>query len=300
MTKDNVLYLIQDDAATGTDKFNEYLVIGGVPTLIGDTTTNLSNYVTKSQLEEHESSAITTFATKAELTSHASEAANTYATKAALESHETAAEAKYATKEELEGGLADKVNATDLDNYYTKEAIDNKGYAVASEVITSLGTKVDKGSISHTSESVAEGVTVEGTELKIVVDAYTKAETLDKIQEKITEINGGESAGEVLSQLNSYIETNNTRVGNIEAKDASQDQAITNAVTLITELENGKVATNTEDINTIKGRLTTLETSNGDHETRISTAEGKLTALDTATKNNSASIGEIEGQIVLL
>jgi hypothetical protein len=300
MTKDNVLYLIQDETATGTDKFNEYLVIGGIPTLIGDTTTNLSNYVTKSQLEEHESSAIATFATKAELISHASEAANTYATKTALENHETAAEAKYATKEELEDGLADKANTTDFDNYYTKEEIDNKGYAVASEVIASLSTKVDKGSISHTSESVAEGVTVEGTELKIVVDAYTKAETLDKIQEKITEINGGESAGEVLSQLNSYIETNNTRVGNIEAKDASQDQAIANTVTLITELENGKVATNTGDINAIKGRLTTLETTKGDHETRISAVEGKATALDTATKNNSASIGEIEGQIVLL
>lgn len=51
-----------------------------------------------------------------------------------------------------------------------------------------------------------------------IADAYTKAETLDKIAEKITEINGGESAGEVLGQLNSYKETNEARVDTIEEK----------------------------------------------------------------------------------
>lgn len=51
-----------------------------------------------------------------------------------------------------------------------------------------------------------------------ITDAYTKEETLDKIAEKITEINGGESAGEVLSQLNSYKETNNDRINTIEGK----------------------------------------------------------------------------------
>ena len=51
-----------------------------------------------------------------------------------------------------------------------------------------------------------------------ITDTYTKTETLDKIAEKITEINGGESAGEVLGLLNSYKETNNERVDTIESK----------------------------------------------------------------------------------
>lgn len=51
-----------------------------------------------------------------------------------------------------------------------------------------------------------------------ITDAYTKEETLDKIAEKITEINGGETAGEVLSQLNSYKEINDTRVETVETK----------------------------------------------------------------------------------
>jgi hypothetical protein len=51
-----------------------------------------------------------------------------------------------------------------------------------------------------------------------ITDAYTKEETLDRIAEKITEINGGETAGEVLSQLNSYKEINDTRVETVETK----------------------------------------------------------------------------------
>ena len=54
-----------------------------------------------------------------------------------------------------------------------------------------------------------------------ITDAYTKEETLDKIAEKITEVNGGESAGEVLGQLNSYKETNDARVGTIEGQIAA-------------------------------------------------------------------------------
>lgn len=45
-----VLYLIKDESAVGEDKYNEYIVVDGQPTLIGDTTTNLSDYYTKSEV----------------------------------------------------------------------------------------------------------------------------------------------------------------------------------------------------------------------------------------------------------
>lgn len=45
-----VLYLIKDENAVGEDKYNEYIVVDGQPTLIGDTTTNLSDYYTKSEV----------------------------------------------------------------------------------------------------------------------------------------------------------------------------------------------------------------------------------------------------------
>jgi effector-binding domain-containing protein len=58
-----------------------------------------------------------------------------------------------------------------------------------------------------------------------ILDAYTKEETLNKITEKIAEVNGGESAGEVLGQLNSYKETNNARVDTIEGKLTTIEEA---------------------------------------------------------------------------
>ena len=45
-------------------EYNEYLVIGNVPILIGDTTTNLTNYVTLAELEEHAAAAKALYATK--------------------------------------------------------------------------------------------------------------------------------------------------------------------------------------------------------------------------------------------
>ena len=130
---------------------------------------------------------------------------------------------KVYTKDEANALLDDKANAADV---YTKDEADDllDAKANADAVYTKdeadalLAKKIESGSIAHSTETVAEGVTVEGTKLNIVVDAYTKEETLTKIAEKITEINGGESAGEVLSQLNSYKETNNAAVGAINEK----------------------------------------------------------------------------------
>ena len=232
--------------------------------------------------------------------------------------------AQYAVKSEVE---------TTLEGYYTKEEVEGKGYAVATEVAETYATKVEleplaksedvnaelakkieTATIGHTTETQGEEVKVNGTELKIFVDAYTKEETLTKIQEKITEINGGESAGEVLSQLNSYKETNDARVGAIETKNGEQDTAIAeakaqadkgvedaaNVADELAKLISGTVATNTSDISAIKGRLTPLETAKGDHEARIASVEGKVTALEGIDTNITEKIGILEGNVVTL
>lgn len=46
MTDPTVLYLVKDDTVEGADKYNEYILVDGVATLIGDTTTNLDDYAT--------------------------------------------------------------------------------------------------------------------------------------------------------------------------------------------------------------------------------------------------------------
>lgn len=48
----NILYLIKDDAAVGNDIYKEYIYIESLgPTLIGDTSTNLADYVTLEDLD---------------------------------------------------------------------------------------------------------------------------------------------------------------------------------------------------------------------------------------------------------
>lgn len=50
--KENVIYLILDPTSTGGDKYEEWLKIGGTLTKIGDTSTELSNYYTKQQVDD--------------------------------------------------------------------------------------------------------------------------------------------------------------------------------------------------------------------------------------------------------
>ncbi len=78
-------------------------------------------------------------------------------------------------------------------------------YAVKSEVEEALAGKVDNATLDS---------------------YYTKGQTETKISKMISDINGGESAGEVLSQLNSYKTLNDERVAAVEAKDTEQDAAI--------------------------------------------------------------------------
>lgn len=78
-------------------------------------------------------------------------------------------------------------------------------YAIKSEIETALSGKVDNS---------------------VLDNYYTKGQTETKISEMISDINGGESAGEVLSQLNSYKTLNDERVAAVEAKNVEQDTAI--------------------------------------------------------------------------
>ena len=50
--KENVIYLIKDDTVTGSDQYQEYIKIQGVLTLIGDTSTDLQDYATKTYVAD--------------------------------------------------------------------------------------------------------------------------------------------------------------------------------------------------------------------------------------------------------
>ena len=122
-----------------------------------------------------------------------------------------------ATKEELNTlstNLANEITrATGAENDINAriDALDFVDNAELAEILNSYTTVTDITEALNGKADKATTLAGYG-----IADAYTKEETLAKISEKITEINGGESAGEVLADLNSYIEINNARVTNIE------------------------------------------------------------------------------------
>lgn len=111
---------------------------------------------------------------------------------------------------DAKGYVTTTSDVTELTGYAPTPIFNGVPYYKESSSITS-------GTIEHSAEGKPEGVTISDNQISIVVDAYTKQQTLEKIQEKITEVNGGESAGEVKAELNSHIEASNERFSNIEA-----------------------------------------------------------------------------------
>ena len=195
------------------------------------------------------------------------------------------------------------------------EGIENDllAYAKTEDVNTELAKKIETGSIAHSSETLAEGVTVEGTKLNIVVDAYTKQEVRDYVADVIEDMTGGESAADVLLALNNHIDTYTEKVGQIDAKDAAQDTAIAAAKTQadkgvedaaaaqgVADAAKALAEQNKTDIAGHLNRIGVLETAKGDHETRISTVEGQVEALIAEDIEINKDLGEVQGQIVTL
>ena len=369
VTEIGVLYLIKDESAAGVDKYNEYIVVDGQPVLIGDTTTDLSNYYNKTEIDGKiaalEEGIADEATARGELADRVAdlEAIETV-TQDEFETYKgevttAICEAKQAAIDDADGKLALKANTADVvandtfESFKTENAqaiadarvnavadVEAKGYAVADEVAQTyatksdledhsntmattlndyakkadveddLATKIDKATISHSTDEKAEGATVNGTQLDIVVDAFTKAETRQYVADTIKTMTGGESAADVKLLLENHIADYEEKVGQIDAKNGEQDTAIAAAqaqadkgvadakaaADAIAELANGQVNTNKTDIDAVKGRLTTLETAKGDHETRIAAAEGKITSLETATNNNATAIGALQGK----
>ena len=260
-----------------------------------------------------------------------------------------------AYKGEVTTALAGKADASKLNDYYTKSEADNllDDKADASATTEALGNKIETAQITHTTTGVTEGVTKEGTALKIVVDAYTKAEVYTKsetdaeITKKITSINGGESAGEVKSELVDYRDALNaeiwgpaatswttkteidgktvvtytpkygdsSRVDLLEsavgtdkvgetaatglyAKVATAQAKADEAAAAVTNLENGQVKTNKEDIAAILTRVSNVETQASTNKTDISTLTGTVNGINTIVEGHTATLATVNADII--
>ena len=188
VTEVGVLYLIKDEEALGNDKYNEYIVVDGEPVLIGDTTTDLSNYYDKTAIDNKVldiNGAIAGEAAARELLEVRVEGleAIEYVTPDDFNAYkDDVAEAIGDAKDEVLGKVADdyatktelETLAGDVERDYAKKATTLAGYGIA--------------------------------------DAYTAAQTDAAILAKIGEMTGGESAADVLALLNAYKASNDREV----------------------------------------------------------------------------------------
>lgn len=106
---------------------------------------------------------------------------------------------------------------------------------------------------------------VNKTDVYLKNEVYTKGEADQAIADKISEVNGGESAGEVLGQLNAYKTTVNMEVWGNEtgAGDENGNSRIDNLETEVTALKNAKpfISNVSDDFQVIDGTLNLKELS---------------------------------------
>lgn len=291
MTETNVLYLIKSKDVDGKDNYDEYLLIEGIPTRIGDTSTDLTDYVTDNALAT-ELAKYTTTAGLATVLAPYAKTLDVESMLSAKVDKDTYADDKetFALKADVETSLAGKVDNATLDSYYTKTAADAllAEKADAEDTTAALATKVETASITHTSKGVSEGVTKEGTNLKIVVDAYnkeqvyTKSETDAAITAKINSVTGGESAADVKLALEDYRDSLNAEVWGETAR----------SWTKRTTGEDGKVTVTYTPQYGTTSRVDTLETDVATLKTNVQTAQ--TTADNAATAVTTLENGQVK------
>lgn len=198
------------------------------------------------------------------------------------------------------------------------EGIENDlvAYAKTADVNAELAKKIDKATISHSTDEKAEGATVTGTQLDIVVDAFTKAETRQYVADTIKTMTGGESAADVKLLLENHVAAYTEKVGQIDAKDAAQDTAIANAQAkadqgvadaaavagdLVTA--NNAINKNAGDIAVVSGNLTTVNENLTAEITALKQADTKftgdivaITGIVSGEGGHAARITAVEGR----
>ena len=318
-----VLYLIKDASVTGVDKYNEYIVVDGAPVLIGDTTTDLSNYYNKTDIDgkvealegaiedvdsalgEYKEEVAGKYATTDSLNEYKEEVDGKYATIDALNGVKETAEAAQTAEEvgaAISGALESYYNKNDVDGivagYYNKGEVDGivAGYYNKGEVdgiIADYHTKEEVNGLLagyHTKEEVNE--LIEGVEGQIVTD-------LDKMggyEDLVKSINdaaalgqqGIDDAADALGAAQTAQGAAEAAQGAAEAAQGTADEALS------------KAGVNAGAISGLDTRLGTVEGLVGGHTTELSGLTGRVNVLEGEDVKINEALGTINGEITAL
>lgn len=202
--------------------------------------------------------------------------------------------AGYTNTETLNDLLDGKVDDADLANYYTKEEIENKGYAVAATVAGTYATKEELAPVATAaSNAETKANTLEGRLNELVAEGG-EPNTINYVKLNDTVLDVNEQ-----KEVNVVIKVNGTKVT------TSEDKSINIAVpTAITGMDgysalDARVTENTNDIAALEGQLGTTNTNVSGLTTRLAAleaevgevAESRIDALVGVTTQHTTDIG---------
>ena len=316
-----ILYLIKDENIVGVDKYNEYLYINEEAVLIGDTTTNLSDYYTKNQVDgviDIETTAREALENRVKILEDVDNA-----TQAELNSY----------KEEVTTSLNEKANkATTLSGYgitdaYTIDQIDDllEGISAgSSESAASVNTKLEQYKTSNdnrvetietklatveenSEKNIVEAIQVNGVDLEvdstnrsvnitpINLGVYTTSEVDDKIMPISDVANEAKATAEINASNITVLQESVEVIDGIVNKN-SEDIA---SLVVKVAVENGKVGTletivagkaDSSTLITLSEKVDTNEENIVDLSSRIEINETAITNINETLGNKIDSV----------
>lgn len=234
-------------------------------------------------------------------------------------------------------GIDNRVKAIEEAPYATKgdvEAVDNKfaNYTTTENLTNLLAAKQDTipegtydafGAAESVRSDLTEAINAKANAADVYTksEVYTKGEADQAIADKISEVNGGESAGEVLGQLNAYKKIVNmevwgdeagagvgdngdSRIDILDAKVAALEDvgAQANVIEAVVAAEGAKLAitksgkTVTVDDSALQSLISTAQTKANDAYTLGSNAQAAAEANAVLIGANDAAIKLLQAQ----
>lgn len=327
VTETGVLYLIKDETVAGVDKYNEYLYVDGEAVLIGDTTTDLSNYYNKTEIDNTVEAINTAIgdeatargalaekvtaleeadnATQEEFDAYKDEVADIYVTK--TEADITNGGKRFITQDEInklaklnlsgdEITISGSVNASQVKELYSTVASIVKGSSADLDPDTDgdqLGLNIAEGAQVNVIEQVKFNGVNASIEDKVAVisgEYYTKTETDDKVK----------SASDTASSALAKAEANTTELGTVKATVDGHTTTINDHATRLGSVETtvaehtGKLTTLEENVNKKADQTTVdgINTAVGENAGKITTIEGSIATINT-TLSGKANTSDV-------
>jgi hypothetical protein len=330
MKDTGVLYLFKIDSATGSDVYEEYIVIDGVATLIGDTTTDLSNYYNKTEIDgkvetlesaindevdarEALAEKVTALenidnATQEELNAYKGEVTEALGNKAdkattlagyGITDAYTAAQTDAAILAKI-GEMTGGESAADvlgLLNAY-KAANDREVWGdefVANHTVEGVYTPEYTGD-SRVDKAIKEVKTVDNAKIKVTTST-DRTVTIDD-SDIITLIDAAQSqADKGVQDAASAASAASAAQGtaNQGVSDAAAAQAVADNAKAIADENKAAIAAHATEFSTLKGRVDA-------HDTAIAekAAQSALDAANTAIGTNAGKISTLEGNVATI